>query len=398
MTKFATRHFPIYFTHTIRKEVGQLYAAASIADLATALILFFEPIYFVTVLGWSLTKVLLFFAAVYFFYIVLIPLGGKISAGRGYGFSLALSVPFQIGYWLLLFYLPQAPSLAVLAALFFALQKTFFWPAFHADLARFSDSDQRARESSVAWSLAQLTFIVGPFLGGLIAHRFGIPAVLIVASAVYFLMFIPVLSGRRHPERNTYRFRDSLAYYRRFPKEALLYSGFGEELVVLVVWPVFIFTIIPHFFNLGSLIAIATLLATVIMLYAGKLGDKGEGRSVLHLGVIFSLVVWLSRPLIGSLISVFTADTLLRIGRNLFYVPVTTYIYNRANQEKILAYVIFFEQSLSIAKLAASLLGAAVFALTQSFGLLFLLSAVFTTFYFVLPRKGKKLFSGNILK
>ena len=398
MHKSVTKHFPIYFTHTIRKELGELYAAASIADLAIAMVLFFEPIYFVTVLKWSVTQTLLFFAGVYFFYILLVPLGALAASKKGYGHSLLYSIPFQIGYWLMLFVLPGNMVWAPLAALFFALQKSFFWPAFHADLARYSDKDQRARESSVAWSLIQLTFIIGPFVGGFISNNFGVRALLLVSSAVYFTMFIPVFVGERKSEREAYRFKDTLSYYKRFPKEALAHMGFGEELILYVAWPVFIFTLVPNFFNFGILIAATTLLATLVMLYSGKLSDRGEGRLVLRLGVVFSALAWLGRPLIRGLVSVASIDAILRIGQSLLYIPITAYFYNKANQEKILAYAVFFEQTLSIGKLSAALLGALLYEMTGSFGAIFALAAVFSCLFILLPRRAQKLLSGNILK
>src|SRR3989344_2531061 len=140
MNKPLAPHFH-YFSHSIKKELGELYAAATIADFAVAMMVIFEPIYFVTVLGWSLPQVLLFFAAVYFFYILLIPLGAMAVAKKGYERSLIYNIPFQITYWLLLFSLPNFIYLAPLAAFILALSKSFFLPAFHTALSRFSDLD-----------------------------------------------------------------------------------------------------------------------------------------------------------------------------------------------------------------------------------------------------------------
>jgi len=391
-------HLPKYFSHAVKKQLGEFYVAITIADFAVALMILFEPIYFVVALGWDLTKILLFFAAVYFFYILFVPYGAALASKKGYKHALVYNIPFQVGYWLMLFYLPGHEKFVIVAAAFLAMQKAFFWPAFQAELARFSDSDQRGRESSLAWSIASFTYIIGPFIGGFISENFGVRALLIVAAAVYFTMFIPIFASPDAVDKKPYRFRDTLSYYRRFPREGLVYAGFGEELVMLAAWPVFIFSLVPDFMDLGLLVAGATLFATLVMLYVGKIVDKGESRQSLKLGVTGSIVAWLSRFLISTAGAVFIVDSLLRITRNLFFIPITKFIYDRANDEKIMAYVVFFEQTLSIGKLAAALAGALVFYLTESYGAVFVLAAAFTLLYLFLPFKTKISLQGNILK
>src|SRR5690606_8538754 len=128
------------------REVYELYGSTAIADFAIAMILLFEPIFFATVLGWNLANVLFFFAGVYALYIILIPFGAGIASRKGYEHSMLYSVPFQIAYWLLLFNAINFSWAIPLAALALAIEKSLFWPAFHADLAHFSNPDQRGRE------------------------------------------------------------------------------------------------------------------------------------------------------------------------------------------------------------------------------------------------------------
>src|SRR6185312_7645228 len=93
---------PHYFNKDVRKEMGELYGSSAISNFALAVITLFEPIFLYNVLHFSISKVLLFMAVVYAVYIVLIPFGGKFASIYGYRHSIALSVPFQIFYWLAL--------------------------------------------------------------------------------------------------------------------------------------------------------------------------------------------------------------------------------------------------------------------------------------------------------
>jgi len=139
-------HLPHYFATKVRSEIEHLYASTAIGNLAQAMITLFEPIFLYQVVGLSVTEVLLFMAVVYAFYIVLIPWGAKIASKHGYAHSIFYSIPFQILFWLALVGAQYSEWMLYAAPVLFAIQKTLFWPAWHATLARFADGRQVARE------------------------------------------------------------------------------------------------------------------------------------------------------------------------------------------------------------------------------------------------------------
>ena len=118
-------HLPNYFSKSVREEIGELYAHSAIANMASSMMLLFEPIFLYAVLGFSINQVLLFTAIVYAVYIVMIPLGGKAASQFGYKHAIALSVPFQLVYWMMLIVSQDNSGLAYLAAVFYGLSKTF---------------------------------------------------------------------------------------------------------------------------------------------------------------------------------------------------------------------------------------------------------------------------------
>jgi MFS family permease len=176
--------------------MAELYASSAIADIAMAVVMLFEPIFLYNVLKFTIPEVLLFMGAVYAFYIILIPLGAKVASRFGYEHSIYISIPFQIIYWVLLFASQQNLTLLYFAPLAFALQKTFYWPAFHASIARFANNGQTGREFSLMHQIINLSFVLGPYLGGLISERFGVRITFIIASSVYFFSFIPLFTSK----------------------------------------------------------------------------------------------------------------------------------------------------------------------------------------------------------
>lgn len=377
-------HLPHYFASKVRKEIEHLYASVAIGNLAQAIITLFEPIFLYHVVGLSVPEVLLFAAAVYAMYALIIPFGGKISARIGYAHAIFLSIPFQVIFWFLILYSENNIALLVPAALSLAIQKALYWPAMHASLSRFSNGKQRGREFSLMYAIMNLMQIIGPMLGGFLSTIFGIESVFVIAAIIYFCSGIPVLWTNEVFVPKPYKFHDTIALYKKYPLKFLGYFGFGEELLVLTIWPIFIFIIIANYQDTGTLVTVATLVATGLALYIGFYTDKHSKESLLRAGTVIYVLTWLVRIPVISPFATFITDALSRTTKSLVFIPVSAVTYERAEKTHIMPYIIGFEQMLAIGKMLAALVGIAVFAATGSFVILFIVAAIFSLFYFLI--------------
>ena len=183
-------------------------------------------------------------------------------------------------YWALLFSSQEVTFWIYLAPLALAVQKCLYWPAFNADMARFSSADQRGRENSGLYALIAVVFIVAPLAGGFVLSEFGFAALFVAVTVLTLLSNVPLFTTVEQFVPKNYYYRDTLAMYKEFPRQALGYIGFGEEAVQLILWPLFIFLTVPDFFKFGSIISFSTLIATLVMLYVGILTDQ-RGKGVL---------------------------------------------------------------------------------------------------------------------
>lgn len=380
-TKFR---LPYYFAASVKRQIAELYLSTAIADLAIAIVMLFEPIFLYSVLHFTVQEVLLFMAAVYACYVVLIPFGAKIANKLGYEHSIFFSIPFQILYWVLLFGSQENISYIYFAPLVFAIEKSLFWPAFHASVARFAQDKQRGREFSVLYAIMNVVYIAGPFLGGFLSERYGVRMTFVIASAIYFCSFMPLFSTKEVFISRPYLFRDTWNFYKMFPKKFLGYLGFGEELLVLTVWPIFLYTIVTDYQKTGILVTVATLVSSILALYIGKQSDRYSKRLLLRVGAFFYFLVWLARYVVNNFWSAFFVDTLSRTSKDMVFIPLSTLTYERAESTHIMPYVVFFEQSLSVGKILAALMGMAVFAITGSFWLLFVLAGLFSLLYMLI--------------
>lgn len=377
-------HLPHYFTSKIRAEIEHLYASVAIGNLAQAIITLFEPIFLYHVVGLTVAQVLLFMAAVYALDILILPLGGKISAKFGYAHTMFFSIPFQIFFWFLILGAQSHIMLLVPAALSLALQKSLYWPALNASLSRFSKSKQRGREFSMMYAIMNLMQILGPIIGGFLSAILGIQSIFIICSIIYMCSAAPLFWSREIFVFKPYKFHDTLELYKKYPAQFLGYFGFGEELLVLTIWPIFIFILLNNYEDTGALVTVATLVATGLALYIGFYTDKHSKESLLKAGTLIYALTWLARIPIISPFAAFITDALSRTTKSLVFIPASTLTYERAEETHIMPYVIGFEQMLAIGKLFAALLGMAVFAATGSFIALFILASIFSLFYFLI--------------
>ena len=376
-----------FFARHLRREVKELYFSVAILDLAINMVALFEPIYLWQKADFSLVHILLFYLGVYGVYFFILPLGAKIARGYGFEHSILYSSPFLILYYLALFAIPFSPWFIGAAIIAFAIQKTLYWPGYHADFAVYSNDGDRGREISNLAMVMSFTAVAGPFIGGILVHFFGFPVLFMIAAAAILASNVPLLSTKEiFGQAKNFSY---FGAYRRLAnrensRKFFAYLGYGEELIFMVVWPVFIFTIVKNNLSVGSLVAGATLLMMAILLYVGKLTDNGNKRSVLRGGVIVSVVSWIMRIFMATPFGVFAAETITRIGRTTVQVPLTTLTYDRARKGSVMETVIQFEMSLIAGKiLTAGVLLLIFTAVPQEWfwNIAFILAGVMTLLY-----------------
>ncbi|HBH16679.1 MAG: hypothetical protein UV57_C0031G0006 [Parcubacteria group bacterium GW2011_GWD2_43_10] len=350
--------------HNLSRQVRELYWATVLQNMALAMLLLFEPIY-LWQQGFSVEAILWFFLAIYVAYFLALPLGAKFATTTGFEISIALSTVFQIAYYICLYLVAIAWWWAIPAVFLYTLQKMFYWPAFHADFARYSDAAEEGKEVSTLHITLSAVYVIGPLLGGaLIAYgswlmMFAVGCLLILVSNW------PLLRTREEFKPRNFPYLD--AYKRLFAKEnwrsLIGYLGFGEELILLVLWPVFIATVINNYVEIGALVAGSTLIMVLATLYVGKLSDTKNIHSVLRFSTLFYMFAWLVRLTTRSPFGVFIIDSTSRLTKNIVQVPLHTLLYEKAKTRSVMDTVISFEMALVLGKIVAAVI--LLFAFSQ---------------------------------
>ncbi len=377
-------HFPHYFRKHVPLQVEELFASSAIMDFAGAAITLFEPIYLWT-LGYRVREIMGFYLIVYVAYFFLLPLGGKFVARYGHERSILISTIWLVLYFLALVGIRQNAQVFFVAPLLIALQKTFYWPAYHFDLMRFAVKEERASEFSALWSLTTLMYVLGPIAGGVVVKFFGFPQLFLGAALVILLSSAPHFLSRPIPKHEEYSYGKSflLPFRRRYWRNTIGYLALGEELIQLTLWPIFISIILADLFGVGLIVGASALLTAIATLLIGKWTDRTSKHNVLASGGAVTAGVWLLRTLFRTTPLVFLLDTVGRLSHNTTFVSMTTMTYDRAHEDDYSWHGVYYEQGFAIAKSLVALFVIVLASVADPFQGAFVLAGIVSLFYLV---------------
>lgn len=379
-----------FFAHKLTQQVKELYSATLILNFAISMVTIFEPVFlyllFIDQYGPSKTLqiIMLFYLGVYLIYFFILPLGAKFARRFGYEHSIAISTVFTALFYVSLFASSVNINFIFLAIILYALWKMLYWPAYHSDFALFSGSGEQGRQISNLLVLESIVLIIGPLFGGILLEYTNFNVLFTVASILMVLSNLPMLITKEKFESVEFSYFE--AYRRLFSlenrKRLMALLGFGEELLALTVWPIFIYLTIKDFLGLGVLTSVAIFLTTLVFLYIGRAADQKDGKALMKYGIMFYFFSWLLRLFSRSILGVFILDSYSRIAKQGLAIPMTAITYKNAQDTSVMKTILFFEMSLVLGKILAAVLAIILLQFfVPGWNALFVLSALMTLLY-----------------
>lgn len=195
----------------------------------------------------------------------------------------------------------HAQFLLIGMALAMALQNSFTWNAEHLHISRVMDLSRKGRDLATIESLLRGAGVITPLIGGFIVALFGQVWLTAIASVLVALAIIPIWRidqlGGGHV-----RSQDLKYNLRQAPVRDMI-ANFGynaHTLVGIMVWPVYLAIFIPNFQDIGIITTVASFIAVLVLIIAGKRGDGGKTYRVLVEGTAASSGVHIARILASS--------------------------------------------------------------------------------------------------
>ena len=377
-------HFPRYFKSKLNPQLRELFFTAALMDFASAAITLFEPIYLWT-LGYRLPEIMVFYLLVYGSYFFLVPLGGKFVARFGPERSIMISTVWLVGYFAALIAIGTNSAMLYVAPVLFALQKTFYWPAYHFDFMRYSQKAERASEFSGLWAVTMLMYVLGPVIGGVVVKLYGFQPLFIGAAVIILLSSSPMFQHPGAVKKEAFSYWRSLVlpFRRRYWKNTAGYLGLGEELLGMTVWPIFTLLIYGDIFEVGALVGASALITSVVTLAAGKFTDRHNKKKILSLSGLLQVGAWLARLFTRHPAGVFAIDVAGRSIHNSVFVSLSALTYDRAHEDDYSWHGVYYEQGFALAKTLMAIVVMMLATSADPFNLVFILGALTSFLYLI---------------
>lgn len=361
------------------QEMRRIMMSVGILNFAVGSITLFEPIYLYN-LGYALRDILIFYGAMYFIYVIILPFGSWLTRHWGLHHAMLYSGPFLIAYYLLLMGAGGHPWFLFLAVPVLAIQKTLYWPNYHSAIAESGSGAERGRELSELYLLMEIVAVFGPIFGGLVITGLGFPSLFAIASVLILISYMPLMTI---PERQDGDgFSAANVWKKIFDpsrwRQTVAWFAYGEELLGMTIWPIFVFLAAGGFVQTGTAISASLVVVMALTLIAGRYIDR-KNHELTRLGGLLTVAAWLVKPFARTVGAIFGADAFYRLSRTSLDMPVFASLYARAKEGSVREEVVVMEMCYTGGKLFIAVIGIVILSFTSaSFTALFMLGAAFS--------------------
>lgn len=381
----------IFYTGVHRDGIRAIFWGNTIRQFVAATVGFFVPVY-VYKLGFSaygdstvagLRTLITFLLLARLAIIGLSLFVEHIIDSIGFRWTLLISSVFLFLKFVLLTFAEAELSFLWIAAIVSGIVTTTYWISRHALFGEDQDVARVGTALGFMVVLAQLTSVIGPVVGGLIASFFGfarlfqLGLVLAVLSGIpYFFMH----HHRRHHPDGLAGFLDKLRDPLNFP---LIIGWFGRSWdsdLQLNFWPLYVFLVVGGVEKLGALISAVAVVSMASSYVAGRIFDRAPNKKRMFLaGSGVTALLWPIKALAGSFWSVFFIDSLDKAVNSFYWLPFLSQIYRFSFRRDTVAFFAFREVIWSVGIIVFLLL-AFLISFSWSWGLIFLLGGLGVAF------------------
>lgn len=381
------RHFSFY---ALRGEITELYLANTIREFGISIMGLFVPIYLYEIFHHQIVRVLFVFVLMHLLLILFFPIAAKLNGRFGIKHTMLLSVPFLNLY---LFSLIQIHnnSLYILPMIFgFAVAISFYWVGLHTDFARNSGDARRGFTVSGFRAFMMLAALAGPFFGGLIIAEFGFQTLFLIVIMLESIALLPLfLSPDAHDPYDVHFVQELRSIFRKNRwRDILAFFGEGFETnTAAYIWPIFLFITLGGVTIAGGITSASLLIAMILGLFVGRFIDARGHGALLKLGAFGTALAWLVRIFALTPASIFLADSFAKLSSNVYQVPYTTLLYDRARHygERLEHYIIIREVVHNTGAIIMLLIGMLLFTYFSFLQVLFLFAAALCFLLFFYP-------------
>jgi len=396
-----------YFDIPPSKSLVRLYMGKTMVMTGTALLGLFLPIFLYNLFDGDFKLVIIYYGLGYLFYSLTVIFGAQLLNKVGFRKGLQISVFLGALFYAIFYFTDKSNYLYLIPFSLFILviYRSFYWIPYRTDFAKFSDHKDRGRQVSMFNATRLVLGIFVPVIAGLIIVKFGFNVLFAITILLYLGSGIPYLGLERTRERFSWSFKETWKHFllKRRRKITLAYAANGAENVVnVVVWPIFIYQILRgNYFEVGAISTLIIGVSVLIQLILGKKIDlKIRKKKVLKWGSFFYGIGWIMKAFIASAYHIFLIGVYHKISFIFVQTSFDSLTYEIAADEGhyVDEFTVLHEMAINFGR---SLMAGLVIIVFLFFGIqwLFVLAALSVIFFnFLGKRKTEQLNHRPVLK
>lgn len=376
--------FPLRSHRHSLTHVGALPALASnrlLSFAASSIVGVFLPIFLYEFFDFSIVAVLLWYAINFAVKFPFQVWAAQIFSRTGLIASMVFgTLGIMLFYWA--FYLldtgsPLGPySLMTLGIVGLTIVSCFYWSPFHIDYAQFAPKTSRGAYLARLYAVQQLITVVAPIVAAWVIVSYGYRinfflGLVLAGASIVPLLFLPTFKVKYE-----FGFWESFRrlFSRRFRPMSLSMMAFGAENIVgVVVWPIFLYAIFNgQYLEIGTFAAVIVVIGLALELFMGRETDRFSATKLLKYGTGIYAIGWVWKGLVETVVGVFAASTFHNVGAIILHTPMDTLMYEQAadSGHYIDEYTVLREIALGIGRVVMLLFLVAVtsvFSIAASF-------------------------------
>lgn len=335
-------------------ELSELYVSNMLHSLAVSLLMVFVPFYLYQH-GYGMPAIFIVFVSYFLARVISDVLAGMMVAWSGPKHTMILSCLFQIVSSLLFLTVPDYHWSPWLLGLPWGISSSFFFIAYHVDFSKIKHTDHSGKEIGYMRVMEKIGGISGPLLGGVVGSVFGGEFIFLIATGVLFASLWP-LFRTAEPTKTRQKLHVRKLPWRRVRRDFVAWTAGTVEMTLGInLWPLYLSlfvlggTVYAQLGILSSLSVIASITAAYII---GKLIDLRTARKVLRFSAICNGLLYLVRPLVGSVVPAFGISVASEVTTTGYLLPITKGMYAAVDdlQGLRITYIVFMEAIGSIIK------------------------------------------------
>lgn len=326
------------------KELRDMYLALSLKTLAMSMVGIFIPIFLIVERNMSLSGIILFYFFSAMGYMITSPFAGKFSSKFGLKKAAMLTIPMSIFFYLALFNESIQNNNLNYLAFFMGIFQAMYWIPFTIYFVKSSDKKHRSEEVGFLSATLIFSSMCGPFIGALIINWYGFGLLFKVASVLLAISIIPLMFVRGQHEPFRCKFKDMRNLPKRFTIKMLAFGA--TNIVELVFWPVFLFSVIGTYTSFGAIFLVAEFGSLMGAMWLGTIENRNTLLKLLRIGGVLCALIWLSRVFFTGALMLAGITILGAFLHDFVEIPFNTLAFDDFIKKKYLAEFVVFKSIL----------------------------------------------------